>query len=426
MIKKKKVNGKEFWELRARLGGRDGNETQVKRRFKTEKEAKFTYMRLMQQVEEKKRLDEKGITFKDFSIIWIKSYADQVKPSTLKVSKRYLENFILPTFGNCLLHDITIEDCQTAVDEWKQRSKQFLKIKREMQRILEYAIYLERIEKNPMKRVIVPKTPAAKTTPIFSSEQLIRFLDFSEEKCTLDKFTYFHLLAFTGIRRSEAFALSWSDIDLDKGTLSISKSVSIDEKDHPVISTPKTESSNRIIYLDDLTVKVLSEWKSMQTQKYYVTENIYDISEKLVFSSRNERLYHPNTANGWLNSIYSDYDKAHQKDYQKIHDEIVALEEATNLENFNQLSREIEIKKKYLKDLKLPRISPHGFRHTHGSLLNEFGELPKSIQIRLGHSSIKTTFDFYVKLSDETKADTSRNFLKNINLKKDLEKDQED
>lgn len=60
MINKKKVNGREFWEFRARLGGRNGEEVQVKRRFNTREEAQATFMRLKNQFKGKMQHDEKG------------------------------------------------------------------------------------------------------------------------------------------------------------------------------------------------------------------------------------------------------------------------------------------------------------------------------------------------------------------------------
>jgi integrase len=38
---------------------------------------------------------------------------------------------------------------------------------------------------------------------------------------------------------------------------------------------------------------------------------------------------------------------------------------------------------------------PHDLRHSHASILIKLGVHPKTIQVRLGHSSIKTTMDLY-------------------------------
>lgn len=41
----------------------------------------------------------------------------------------------------------------------------------------------------------------------------------------------------------------------------------------------------------------------------------------------------------------------------------------------------------------LKKITPHGLRHTHCSLLFEAGASIKEVQNRLGHSDVKTTLD---------------------------------
>ena len=40
-------------------------------------------------------------------------------------------------------------------------------------------------------------------------------------------------------------------------------------------------------------------------------------------------------------------------------------------------------------------ITPHGFRHTHCSLLFESGAWIKEVQKRLGHKDIKTTMNIF-------------------------------
>lgn len=43
----------------------------------------------------------------------------------------------------------------------------------------------------------------------------------------------------------------------------------------------------------------------------------------------------------------------------------------------------------------LPRLTLHGLRHTHATLMLEIGIHPKVVQERLGHSNISTTMNIY-------------------------------
>ena len=58
----------------------------------------------------------------------------------------------------------------------------------------------------------------------------------------------------------------------------------------------------------------------------------------------------------------------------------------------------------------LKRITPHGFRHTHCSLLFESGASLKEVQVRLGHTDIKTTMDIYTHVTKRQTEETANRF----------------
>lgn len=65
----------------------------------------------------------------------------------------------------------------------------------------------------------------------------------------------------------------------------------------------------------------------------------------------------------------------------------------------------------------LPKISPHGLRHTYTALQIQAGIDPKSLQLLLGHADIKTTLNIYAHLTNDKKRETIVRFdemLKNF------------
>ena len=54
----------------------------------------------------------------------------------------------------------------------------------------------------------------------------------------------------------------------------------------------------------------------------------------------------------------------------------------------------------FVNTIILKKISPHGFRHTHASLLFEAGVTAKIISDRLGHNNVQTTLDMYTHIND--------------------------
>lgn len=71
------------------------------------------------------------------------------------------------------------------------------------------------------------------------------------------------------MRKSKFLATQWKDIDLFNKTISIGKTIAIDEHGEVVLQSPKTKSSTRSISLDDITIKILSNWRINQREDYF-------------------------------------------------------------------------------------------------------------------------------------------------------------
>lgn len=64
----------------------------------------------------------------------------------------------------------------------------------------------------------------------------------------------------------------------------------------------------------------------------------------------------------------------------------------------------------------LQRITPHGLRHTHVSLLFEAGANVKEVQTRLGHADANVTLNIYAHVSKQKKEETANKFANYIAL----------
>lgn len=63
------------------------------------------------------------------------------------------------------------------------------------------------------------------------------------------------------------------------------------------------------------------------------------------------------------------------------------------------------------------RITSHGFRHTHCSLLFEAGATIKEVQERLGHENIQTTMDIYAHVTQKATDKVANKFASYIGFK---------
>jgi len=347
----------------------------TRRGIKTRKEATLVEARL--------KLDYENNAFKNNSIkytfkqvyeLFLIEHRNVVKPGTYATTVRYSNLHILPKIGNKRIDSFSVIDCQRLVNQWAEHFNSAKYPKGITQQVFDYAIKLNLISDNPMKKVRLPKKKAhvLEINKFYSTEELKIFFSCLEDYGNLKFNAFFRILAFTGMRKGEALALEWSDIDFDNKIIHITKGVSLDENDIPIISTPKTNKSVRSVSIDNETVLTLKKWKLEQAQKL-MKKGINSLNKpQLVFTYRNNRLYRPCYVNDWLDIIIKTYN--------------------------------------------LKKITIHGFRHSHCSLLFEMGTPIQVVQERLGHTNIKTTMDIYTHVTEKQRDEIADNFAKYVNF----------
>ncbi|MEG0285304.1 MAG: site-specific integrase [Vagococcus sp.] len=336
--------------------------------FKTKKQAQIALADLLKDIEENGLFNEtKVMTFKDLYDMWLKQHRLNVKPSTIATNRRFIEGHVLPHLGDMKLDDITVVYCQKLVNEWYEEYKQYPYFRKVTAQIMRYGEAMEIMKGNPMAKTILPrKKEEEKKLQYYTKEELQHFFECLEQYGNYKQLAFFRALAFTGCRKSEILSLQWEDIDLFNKTVSIGKTLAIDENLDIIIQTPKTSSSVREISLDDETIKILSRWRSIQREEYFQMGFNTTSDKQFVFTNVRNELYYPQIVNDWL---------------------------------------------KYLiKKYKLPKITPHNFRHSHASLLLQAGVPVKEVSERLGHKDIKITLEIYSHVMPEEAEKTASKF----------------
>ncbi|EMF0116552.1 site-specific integrase [Enterococcus lactis] len=343
----------------------------TRRGFETEEEASLALAELSLLVATEQYLPKKYRTFNDVYTLWLKKYRGIVKESTYAGTLSIFKNNILPYFQEINVQDITTIYCQEIVNKWyKIHPKRFKRYIYYFNAVMKHANYLELIFKNPMEFVQLPQNNIdlnqyKEFDNFYSKDELLEFLNFTKKNFEHQRFIFFHLLAFTGIRRGEALSLTWNDINFEEKYLHVSKTLTKGENGRFLIHPPKTKASFRKIFLDNQTLNYLQTWKELQKEKLNLT---FDNPRQLLFPNHKNSFLEPNIPKEWLQTIARHY------------------------------------KKNTGKDLKI--ITIHGFRHTHASLLYLSGINLKEAQERLGHSNVKTTLNVYTHLSDKQREQT--------------------
>lgn len=330
-----------------------------KQGFKTLKQAKQALLNVQQAILNGDYLpiSEKRLTYKELFGEWWALYEKSVKQSTAYSCKMQFRVHVLPYFGSKYIDKISVIDCQRWLNKLAtEYPTSFKETKARASRVLDYAIKLGILDRNPFKLVTMPKAQKKERPENFyTKDELRRFLE-QARKESYQKYAMFRLLAFSGMRIGELLALNWADIDLTAGTVAINKTLSRNASGSICINdTPKTSSSTRIVTLDAETLAVLGEWRRRQLNNVIYLGTSKD---NLAFSNpvTGDRFV-PSTLNDWVRKI--------------------------------------------AKLAGIKAITPHGFRHTHASLCFAAGLSMQDVKERLGHSSITTTMDIYTHVTRE-------------------------
>ena len=197
------------------------------------------------------------------------------------------------------------------------------------------------LDKDPTRKAIIKgKQPKAKKVKFLNQFQLHLLIDSLSLSQEVNFDWMIMLIAKTGIRFSEALAITPEDFDFSKQLLSISKTW--DYKNQSGFMLTKNKSSVRKVQIDWKTASQFSELvKSLPRSKpIFVKGNVY---------------------NSTVNEVLA----------------------------------------RHCKQCKIPVISVHGLRHTHASLLLFAGVTTASVARRLGHSSMATTQKTYLHIIQE-------------------------
>lgn len=368
--KYKKKNGQVAWMYKGHIATdpRTGEKINTTRRgFSSKQEAQKDYDEYRHQILYGVKKKAPDMTFEDLYNEWITHQRTSVKASTIAISVRYANNQILPAFGKLKLSNISVPYCQKVVDEWHSKYESYDYMRKQTAQILRYGVAMQYIDNNPMEKTLLPrKKEYEKNRKFYSKEELNDLLDAFKDFGNMKQYAFFRLLAYTGMRKSEVLALQWKDIDTFNKELHVNKTLAVDEFGNVIIQSPKTRASRRVISLDTETLSILNNWKLQQKEEYLKLGYNTSSKEQHVFTTVKNTLYIPNTVNDWLRYI--------------------------------------------LKKYNLPRITPHGFRHTHASLLLEAGESVKVVQQRLGHENSKVTLDIYAHITNNAPKKTGQDF----------------
>jgi len=300
-------------------------------------------------------VNDEGITVSEWAEEWFHTYKPGVSYRTQKMYRSVIDAHIIPAMGQMKIKDVRPHNIQHLINTKHSEglTRAVEKISLTLKQIFKKAVENSLIAKNPAESTELPKILRPKKRALTDEEkEYIQIADLD-----IKSRAFLYVILYAGLRKGEALALMKKDIDLNRKTISIDKSLLIKGNAPEIKMSPKSEAGNRLIPLPDVLVGILTEYLP-------TVESLY------VFPAASGKLMSDASYRGFWEKIAKRLNKA-----------------AGGNENFIVLSKD---------------ITAHIFRHTYATMLYYAGVDVKTAQYLLGHSGINVTMGIYTHL-DENK-----------------------
>ncbi len=308
---------------------------------------------------------------------WMAAKTD-IKRSTLHGYRQHIERWLRPELGHIRLTELRTAHVADALAAVSSSAANRQRVRATLRVALNDAVREGLLSVNPAALVKLPsgKRPKAyvwtterverwrrsgeQPSPVmvWTADQLGAFLDVASNDRL---YALWHLIAHRGLRRGEACGVSWSDVDLEAGALTVRRQLvqigwEVDEDD------PKSDAGGRTVALDAGTVAALRTWRRHQ------------FTERLAWGE-----------------VWSDTGRVFtREDGSDLHP-------ATVTDQFHRLRG----------DADLPPVRLHDLRHGAASLMLAAGVDLKVVSETLGHSTTALTADTYTSVYSEVAAEAA-------------------
>lgn len=357
-------DGKGKYRVRINYQDAMGKYRQIDRVVYGSAEAKEAERELLYQI--KYETPAQRMTVNDLFEEYIEVKSKEIRETSLQKTKTIMETHILPLLGDTPLSKLTLpvlqnwklymEDKKVVLKSGTEkplglRTKQ--NAYSELRALLNYAVKMERLSKNPLSKISNFKDPDALQEKMnyYTADEYKAFISKAREcaensptNTDWDFYVFFSLAFYTGMRKGEIHALKWSDIDGEHihVTRSIAQKLKGDDRETP----PKNKSSIRTLQMPKPLIAILQQHKARYKQLQGFSDDF-----RICGGTRPLR--------------------------------------DTSIQNAN---------KKYAALAGIKTIRIHDFRHSHASLLANNGINIQEIARRLGHSKIEMTWNTYSHL----------------------------
>lgn len=310
-------------------------------------------------------VDDVEITLNDLFDRFFEAKSRRCAPTTMQRYDSLLRTYLRPSFGTIRLGKLKTTDLVSAYALWSQRGinpRTLLHAHDLTRNVLNRAVKWGIITRSVAASVDSDDLPKARKpeSVVLDESELRRLLDEakkgserSRSRGYLSSYGAFYpavaFAAYTGARRGEVLAIRWSEVNLDAGTVTISRSLT-QTRAGLAFKEPKNGRARTISIPPALVTILRSHMAAQGTEKLAMRAGYQD--QQLVFARPDGSAIPP-----W---------------------------------NFGAAFADL------VRRAGVTRIRLHDLRDTHASLLAKAGVPIEVVSKRLGHSNIAITVDRYL------------------------------
>lgn len=330
------------------------------------KEEKIAEARAQAKLEQQqKEAEAKKLTVPKAFELYINKTKSKKKINTITGIKTTMSR-ALERFENTRVEDLTEDACQDYIDDLLEDCNLKISTVRKhyatLTAFLEWCIKQKIIATNPMKNIEKPvDNDGEEDVETFSLEEMRKIIKCSEEEPLMWR-AMIWLLSDSGLRRGEACALRWADIDFASGRVHVVNNAQYTEGTGTYDTNTKTKK-NRDVFVSPKVVEILKEWKSFQKE---VVEGQGGSVPKHIFTHLDGKRINPQAPTAYL--------------------------------------------RKFGKKYGIEDCHPHKFRHTMATMMIQQGADVKTVSEKLGHTSVEITLKLYVHTNEEAQKNANQKY----------------
>ncbi|MCC9022994.1 site-specific integrase [Bacillus nakamurai] len=339
-----------------------------KQGFKTENEAYRALLEIKTSVlnGDIKEVENENLTIEEWFDIWYETNKNQWEISTRENRALIIETIIKPLLGKIKLLKLDkVTYKRLFINELLNSHSpgSVMQYHTTFKIAINAAVDSEILRRNRFNKITIPR-PKKESENFYTASELKKFLEAFKRHENITNYTMALLLALTGMRRGEAMGLKWNDVDFEDMAVSVNRT-----RDSNGVRSPKTRNSYR-------TIKVIEEL----------------ITQLKIYRK-------------WCKELMLSFGKRLSED-----DFIFINKSTTNPVSHTLLRYAID---RVTKKENLKRITVHGLRHTHATILISKRIPVKVISDRLGNTPemVLNTYSHSFKELEEESVEAFANAL---------------